>query len=202
MRWCLVLALVVVGGCRQKQARIEPETISGGVQRSAGGITTPAADCEVRGFAITADDSSPDVVGRTDARGQFTLRGTRADRYYVFATCGDDWGGGGREAAGTSGPILDLTVAPGLVVYGVVRDKAGQPLAGVAVRAMQSAYRGELGYSPRMHTGADGRYRLGGLSEGFGFGAHLGDRETHDLVMPRPIKRADGVGMIELDLTL
>ena len=185
--------------------------IVGTVQRSlAGAALGPGAGCEVRAVRLQTDAyesprSVPDRVTRADNEGRFTITGTLADSdYYVFAICEDGWGGfGGREITEGRGGQVDLIVQPGYAVAGVVRDAAGHPLEGVDVRITQQLGRYvRQPYSPRMQTGADGRYHFGGLRSDFYLSASLGQRHTESLQIPKPGTIADGVARIDLDLTL
>ena len=205
-----MLALPALGACARKPILDErPFAIVGTVDRVFQGTTVErASHCEVRGVPLVLEEQkagarSPDVVTRTDAHGGFTLSDTRADAYYVFATCDDQWGGyGGREMTSGRGGQIDLRVEPGYAIAGVVHDAAGQPLAGAEVRAVQSGAMDTMGYCPRMHTGADGRYRFGGLRPDFGIGASLGQRYSQDVKVPPPTAITRGIASITLDFTL
>ncbi len=101
-------------------------------------------------------------AGRADATGAVRLRGFDLRKRYALAVDGpaEDWITSRRDAWSPKDETIRLTRA--LKVAGVVRDPAGQPLAGVQI------YRrlGEGSWGGGPTTDAAGRFQLDGLPAG------------------------------------
>ena len=102
------------------------------------------------------------LSARTDAQGQFVLRGVPAETQLSLQISGERYAT--QHIAAQSGGVVSAKMRPGAGLRGQVVDVAGAPLAGLRVFA-QGQDRGGEGWA-QAATGADGTYDLSGLTIG------------------------------------
>lgn len=145
-----------------------------------GRVITDAGEA-VAAAGVRIFGSGFDQIVRTDAGGRFSLFGLRAGQYLVEADrSGYATRQYGQSRAGQPGrPIalaadetieIELVLARGSVVTGVVVDEHGEPLQGVRMRALRLQY--SAGRMTAVPAGADrrtddrGHYRVSNLLPG------------------------------------
>ncbi len=144
--------------------------IEGEVREASGapvaGVTVKAAE-EKASLGMQPLEES----GTTDEAGRYRITGLGTGLYDLSARSPDHRPVRVAGVAVTAGRTTrrDLVLEPGLSITGTIRDRRGAPVAGARVTAAPTGgvpgMRALLGVVT-VESGADGRYRLGGLPEG------------------------------------
>lgn len=153
-----------------------------GVAASVSGRVLTAARTPIAGATVRVSGSAANMSVRTDANGDYMVRGLRAGGYTVEALMRDRmvWRHG-QERVGQAGrPVvvatdqavngIDVVLPPGRVVRGVVVDEHGEAVQGARVDALEVQYVGDRLVAREVtverRTDDRGSYRLWGLYEG------------------------------------
>ena len=123
----------------------------------------------IRFIASLADVPTPVARARTDERGVARLNTGSGRRWTLRARAPGLAVTGAVRPNGAPGSALELTMRPGHVLAGVVRDHLGRPLEDADVVALVGGFTWNRDAAPLRvvaRTGSDGRYRLPGLLPG------------------------------------
>jgi protocatechuate 3,4-dioxygenase beta subunit len=180
----LALALVALPDTSVAQGRDRAAAATGTASISGRVLTDSQPPRPIRRAVVTLN-SGDRTVGRTvvsDDEGRFALTGLPAGRYTLNASKRGwvtmAYGARTSNRPGRAIPIADgeratatIVLPRAAVITGVVLDAAGQPLEGIAMRAMRYGYNpnsGERSLNTVGFTGADERgvYRIYGLAAG------------------------------------
>jgi hypothetical protein len=138
--------------------------------------------------AVVVHASRPELRTTTGSDGRFELEAPRVGRLAAFGR-GLGWHSYDIPAAGE----LEVRLRPGVTVTGTVLDAAGEPLAGVRVRAAAPNDRAQLERIEGPVSGPDGRFRFDwlpapprGIERESHLGAHRRGAGWSDLVPVRP----------------
>jgi protocatechuate 3,4-dioxygenase beta subunit len=134
------------------------------------GRVLSAADRRPLAGALVWADSDPGTLVRTDTAGRYAIRRSVDDRFLLWAAAAGHqdlpWRTGRAQPRGPA-----LALEPALAVTGQIVDAQGVPVAGARIRAVlperphSPSFR-MTRYGQRAVAGADGGFRLGGLSRG------------------------------------
>jgi RNA polymerase sigma factor (sigma-70 family) len=181
--------------------------------RANAGKMNPSLWGEMRN-TLSIDKDGPVPSVRTGPDGRFRLTGIGRDRTALVVVKGEDYepsfamvlttadpayrpiilpaGGGGEEKL--EGPRFDLTIAPGRVLEGVVRDAdSHRPIAG----AMVSSWMVEA-----TKTDAEGRFLVRGQPKGRENYLNVRVEGQPYINVVKSVPDSSGIGPIHLDVTL
>ncbi len=136
----------------------------------------PLANVTLRVFAGADRKASAFAAATTAADGAFVFAMPQETFFFVVdaPTIPRDWWSGWQPSRASDWDLGTVHVPRGGTVTGVVRDDAGQPIAGAEVRAAYSQYDripapAAPPEPPPVRTAADGRFSIAGLRPG-GYG--------------------------------
>jgi 5-hydroxyisourate hydrolase-like protein (transthyretin family) len=163
-------------------AQAQAAAPTGGKYRIAGTVTNPATGEPVRHAAVSLIDENVRNALReveTDAEGHFDLEGLAADKYGLMVTRRGYLTSFFNEHDGFSSAIvtgegqdtehIPFHLSPGAMIYGVVTDDAGEPVANAQVYAFLKARNGLKEFMTRPATAETddrGAYELWDLYPG------------------------------------
>lgn len=152
------LALTLVSGGRQ---------LVGTVTDATGG---PIAGARIDAARLTARVQPEDAVATTLTEADGTYQLTVGEGQLLVAASSPDYASQSQHVeVGAAGARADFTLVPGGTLEGIVRDeRSHDPVAGAIVTGRHDGGGGAVlaSGSQRVTTGADGRFRLGGLRPG------------------------------------
>jgi hypothetical protein len=144
-----------------KGAAIDGIVKDGTTGKPAAGVRVEARRGDIRPTALL-DPEAMVSAATTDAKGAFHIEGL-ANQVHTVSAVARGYGRA-HTSASPSGRRVELFLFPGSSIRGVVRDAAGKPIPGVAVRA-EGAMRFRRLQAPQT-SDASGRYELLGLEPG------------------------------------
>jgi protocatechuate 3,4-dioxygenase beta subunit len=133
-----------------------------------GTVVDAATQAPIAGAEVS-ESWTFDKSARTDARGRYRLRGAPSDERGELYVRAAGYGSQTGDVQRTGADLRhDFTLQPGACVTGRVVASSGQPLAGVYVAAAANVpVAGGIGTDwLAASTGADGRFRVGGVGTG------------------------------------
>ena len=174
----LVAAGVVLGAAPSRAA--DAGTVSGTVRLAGAPAAAAAVSVTLRHYSYEYSGDHTDRQAATDASGTYRFDGVTAgfyDLYFDYLpgdAYADTWstGGGGprytgRIQVGPEGRVVDVNLARGAAISGIVRDGAGRAVVGATVTAQFVPASGSVEFIPRTTvSGPGGAYRLSGLVAG------------------------------------
>ena len=172
---CLLLALCAASATGQPR---EQPAAGGGDASISGRVLTGAPPAPLAGAVVNARATEGELrtSAITDSDGRYSLTDLPAGRYTVTADRGgyvtpdDEQAATVQVGAGEALTPIDLHLARGAVVTGIVTDQHGQPAVGARVEAQRYRFGGGR-WAMRSaglgdYTDDRGMYRLYGLSPG------------------------------------
>ena len=172
---CLLLALCAAGANGQP---LEQPAAGGGDASISGRVLTGAPPAPLAGAVVNARATEGEfrTSAITDRDGRYSLTDLPDGRYIVtayrggYVTPDDEQAATVQVGAGEALTPIDLRLARGAVVTGIVTDQHGQPAVGARVEAQRYRFRGgrrEMRSAGRGDNTDDrGMYRLYGLFPG------------------------------------
>ncbi|HEY0476119.1 MAG TPA: carboxypeptidase-like regulatory domain-containing protein [Kofleriaceae bacterium] len=148
-------------------------TLRGTVSDATGG---PIAGARIDAARLSSLAEPGDAVATVVSGADGTYRMTVADGALLVAASSPDYAPQSRRVElGPAGAVVDFALVPGGVIEGIVRDeRTREPVAGARVVARRDSPAMLLAetVAHRATSGADGRFRIGGLRPGaWGLGA-------------------------------